>query len=37
MKNRKCTGGIILIVLGIIFFLKNFINIPGIEIDWNYI
>jgi uncharacterized integral membrane protein len=37
MENRKDIGGIILIILGVIFFLKNFINIPGIEIKWNYI
>jgi len=36
MKNNKNLGGIILVVIGIIFFLKNFINIP-IYINWSYV
>ncbi len=35
MKYNKHSGGIALITIGIVFFLKNFVNI--IDINWDYI
>ena len=37
MNKKINIGGVILIILGSIFFLKNFIDIPGIDINWPYI
>ena len=38
MKNKKISiWGIILILVGAVYFLKNFIDIPSININWSYI
>ena len=37
MNKKINIGGAVLIILGSIFFLNNFIDIPGININWSYI
>ena len=36
-KYKGCFWGIILVVLGVVFFLKNFIDISLPDINWSYI
>lgn len=30
-------GGLVLIVLGGLFFLRNFIDIPAFDVNWKYV
>ena len=36
MRKGKHLFGIILIVIGVIFLLKNFISVPFFDVLWNY-
>ncbi len=37
MHNKKNSLGIVLIVIGAVFFLKNFVNISFFSNIWNYL
>ncbi len=37
MIKKRNFWGIALIALGIVFFLGNFVDLPGITINWKYI